>query len=191
MANQYTNIPDNAPYHYSWHQNNQIVVGYGAGPGQHRNFTCNISNQFAVTLAAGLGGIPLGDINTGALRTSVTSALKLRFRNLIHTAAFNDIGRTAQQLTFRNNQVVNRHTSRNIRINTTTVEPGRSRVFANNVTMRGFIVYRNLTGSDTYYRNYDIRETANAADGERLRVLVNPVKLEGTVTQDYRIQLLQ
>ncbi|NUS43458.1 MAG: hypothetical protein HOQ24_07210 [Mycobacteriaceae bacterium] len=143
-----------------------------------------------MALAPGGGGIPLGDIDQDELLRSVTNVLRTRLRALIQTAAFNNIGRSAQQLTFHTNELVNRHTNNSVRINTTTIDHGATANFANNVTTTGFIVFRNFAGTETYYRNYDIRETADAAADERLKVLENPVKLEGSVTQNYNIALL-
>jgi hypothetical protein len=185
----YTNI--GGGYHYSWQLNNQIVVGIGGGPGFHRNFTCNISNQFAVNLVQGGGGLPVGagGINAAALNTSVTNALKLRFRVLILTAAFNDLGRSAQQVTFLNNTVTNRHNHRRIRIGVTTVNGLGSHAFAAG-TMNGFIVFQLLPGSDTYYRNYDVRENVNATNGEGLRVTHGPVTLVGAVSQGINLHEL-
>lgn len=188
--NVYTNIPGNHPYHYSWHQNLQIVVGTGGG--QHRNFTCTISNRFVVTLPQGGGALPVGagGINVAALLGSVTGILKTRFRLLILTAAFNNLGRSPDQLTFHNNEVVNRHETRKVRIGGTTIEPGRSHTFATG-TMNGFTIFKNLPGLDTYYRNYDLDENTDAAVDERLRIQYNPVVLSGTLAPaNYDIQLL-
>lgn len=180
---QYTNI--GGGHHYSWQLNNRIVVGIGGGPGFHRNFTCNIDNRFVITLVQGGGGLAVGGaggINVATLRTSVTNALKLRFRVLIQTAVFNDLGRSAQQVTFLNNEVSNRHNERRIRIGATTVAGLGTHIFAAG-TMNGFIVFQQLAGNDTYYRNYDVRENVNATNGERLRVTHDPVTLVGAVSQ--------
>ncbi|WP_067570593.1 hypothetical protein [Nocardia acidivorans] len=188
--NVYTDIPGNHPYHYSWHQNSLIVVGTGGG--QHRNFTCAISNRFVVTLPQLGGALPVGagGINVAALLTNVTAMLHTRFRLLIQTAAFNNLGRSHHHLTFHNNELVNRHETRKLRIGNTTIDPGRSHTFAAG-TMNGFTVFRHLPGLDTYYRNYDFNETTDAAVDERLRIQYNPVVLNGTLAPaNYNIQLL-
>lgn len=196
----YTDIPGNfyspdRQYHYSWQGTNQIVVGVGLGPGFHRNFTCTISNQFNVALTAGGGRLQvagINGINTVALLTSVTRALKLRFRTLIPMIGFNSIGRTPLQVTFQNNEMVNRHDHKKIaidwhridgQVSTAVIDPGRPRIFVNGA-MRGFAVFQNLPAHETYYRNYDVRENVQAGDGGRLRVLQvlhgNLVTLTGT-----------
>lgn len=190
----YTNIPGNAPHHYSWQRTpagvDQIVVGVGGGG--HRNFTCNITAAFVVNLVQGGGALAVGagGINLAALTTSVENALKLRFRNLITTNAFNDLGRTPQQVTFQNNRVVNRHAARRLFVSGQMITGGQNRNFAAG-TMRGFAVYQFLAGNDTYYRNYDIRENLNANNREDLRVIHgNPVTLNGTFSGNINIVLL-
>ena len=189
----YTNIPGNAPHHYSWQRTpagvDQIVVGVGGGG--HRNFSCNITAAFVVNLVQGGGALVVGagGINLAAFRTSVENALKLRFRNLITTNAFNTLGRSAQQVTFQNNRVVNRSDARRVVVGAHTINAGANRLFAAG-TMNGFAVYELLAGNDTYYRNYDIRENVNANNGEDLRVLHGPVSFNGTFSENINIVLL-
>jgi hypothetical protein len=190
----YTNIAGHY-YHYSWHPGNNIVVGIGGGPGNHRNFTCNISNQFVVTLAQGGGGLPVGGgggINAVALTNSVTTALKLRFRHLILNAVFNDLGRTGQQVAFQNTPVVNRHATRRIQIGAQTIAGGATGTFAAGA-MRGFVIYALLPGIDTRYRNYDIRENVAPGNREQLRVqhgAVDQATLLGTISGSINVHLL-
>jgi hypothetical protein len=187
MVNQYTNIPGNAGYHYSWQAGNTIVVGVGGGPGNHRNFTCNITNRMVITLAQGGGGLAVGPggINAANLQSSVERALKLRFRALIQTAAFNDLGRAPQQLTFLNNQVTNR-LDKSIRIGATVIQAGANHTFAAG-TMNGFVVVQNLPGDDTYYRNFDVRGNMAAGNGEAFRLTSGPIKFAGVVSGDVTI----
>jgi hypothetical protein len=194
--------PINGMYHYSWHPGNTIVVGVGLGPGHHRNFTCNISNAVGITLTQGAGALPVGGaggINTATLLNSVSAALKARFRTLIRTAAFNNMGRTPQRVTLQNTRIINRFNNSNIVINlgvnSTEIGPGQSHTFVNGL-LTGFAVVRHLAGGDTYYRNLDVRENVVLANGDPLRVMqavpstpVRPVTLTGTASGTIRVEV--
>jgi hypothetical protein len=188
-------------YHYSWHPGNTIVVGVGGGPGHHKNFTCNISNAVGITLTEGGGNLPVGagGINTATLLNSVSAALKTRFRTLIRTAAFNNMGRTPQRVTLQNTRIINRFNNStiviNLGVNSTAIETGGSHNFVNGF-LTGFAVVRHLAGGDTYYRNLDVREDVMLVNGDPLRVMqampstpVKPVTLTGTVSGTIRVEV--
>ncbi|WP_206957317.1 hypothetical protein [Trinickia acidisoli] len=196
----YTRI--NGAYHYSWHLNNRIVVGVGGGPGHHRNFTCDISNAVAITLDEGPGFLDVGGaggINAATLLQSVSTVLKARFRTLIRTAAFNNMGRTPQRVTLQNTKIVNRFNRSTIIINlganSVEIEPGRSHTFADGF-LTGFAVVRHLAAGDTYYRNLDVRENVVLTNGEPLRIMQatpstpdKPVTLTGTVSGAINVEV--
>lgn len=188
----YTDI--NGPYHFSWHADNKIVVGVDRGPGFHRNFTCLISNAFAIELRTGPGRLPVGagGINTATLTTKVSDALKRQFRILIRTAAFNNMGRTPQGVTLRNTKIINRLEDETLLIHVgahlTEIRPAQSHTFVNGL-LNGLVLARNLPGTDTYYRNIDVREDVALGDGEPLKVTANtvpgaatPVVLTGAIS---------
>ncbi|WP_147297988.1 hypothetical protein [Trinickia dinghuensis] len=194
--------PINGVYHYSWHPNNRIVVGVGRGPGHHRNFTCNISNAVGITLDEGPGFLEVGGaggINPATLRNSVSSVLKARFRTLIRTANFNNMGRTPQRVTLQNTKIVNRFNRStiiiNLGVNSTEIAPGQSHTFVNGF-LTGFAVVRHLADGDTYYRNLDVRENVVLTNGEPLRIMqadpstpAKPVTLTGTVSGAIEVEV--
>jgi hypothetical protein len=173
MADQYPRV--HGPYHFSWQPGNRICVGMDTDvrPKPHRFFVCTITDQFVVNLVAGAGAIAVGagGVNAGTLTNIVTLALKQQFAALTRTAAFNNLGRSPQQVTFQNNEVVNRTDTKSVLIGTTMIAAGANHVFPAANTMNGFVVYQALGGGDFYYRNYDVRENVAARAGERIRVL--------------------
>lgn len=71
-----------------------------------------------------------------------------------------------------------------------TINAAQSHTFAAG-TMNGFAVVQFLPGTDTYYRNYDVRENVNANNGEQLRVLHGAqVTLNGTFSGNINLHLL-
>lgn len=196
----YTKIND--PYHFSWHDNNVIVVGVGEGPGFHRNFTCAISNAFGIEVRTGPGRLPVGPegINAATLTTRVSDALKRQFRILIRTAAFNNMGRTPQRVTLRNTKIINRLADETIFIHVgahlTEIRPAQSHTFVDGF-LNGLVLARNLPGTDTYYRNIDVREDAALGNGEPLKVTANtvpgaatPVALTGAISGAITVQVV-
>ncbi|HTH76714.1 MAG TPA: hypothetical protein VL635_20180 [Trinickia sp.] len=196
----YTDI--NAPYHFSWHANNRIVVGVGAGPGAHRNFICAVDNAFAITLRADAGALPVGagGINAATLTTRVSDALKRQFRILIRTAAFNNMGRTPQRVTLRNTKIINRLENETLFVNVGAhlieIRPAQSHTFVDG-SLNGLVLTRNLPGNDTYYRNIDVREDAALGNGEPLKVTANnlpgavtPVALTGAISGAISVQVV-
>jgi hypothetical protein len=195
----YTDI--NAPYHFSWHENH-IVVGVARGPGFHRNFLCVISNAFAIELRVREGRLPVGagGINAATLTTRVSDALKRQFRILIRTAAFNNMGRTPQRVTLRNTKIINRFENETLLIHVgahlTEIRPTQSHTFVDGF-LNGLVLARNLPGTDTYYRNIDVREDVALGDGEPLKVTANtapgaatPVVLTGAISGAVTVQVV-